>query len=291
MNNEYFGAILRKNMSTELDKSLTKRKLLKLSIFILLNILSLFVFVQNGLIFMKASMSDSTLIYESHLETFYEIRDERNSAGDKKTFISTFNSLISEHYHLNKNSLNELSYEDRSELLRIIYEYAKLPNSLVDEFTPLAFIMVETQFYPFRNGGKEYVVGWAAGEKSLFQFTEQTAKSVYSKMGKPWNPEWYKSLEESVWVWFYGYHFNFAPHFKNCEDYEELLSWTAYAYNAGPYKNNLKWYFETGKTLNAHFDNTKYTLGDPLKYTNLILENYTKFKQVAGGAYVSNSET
>ena len=103
MNNEYFGAILRKNMSTELDKSLTKRKLLKLSIFILLNILSLFVFVQNGLIFMKASMSDSTLIYESHLETFYEIRDERSSAGDKKIFINTFNSMISEHYRDRKS--------------------------------------------------------------------------------------------------------------------------------------------------------------------------------------------
>lgn len=234
----------------------------------------------------KDLMTESNYIVQQYEEFISAQIAESNrldsSERERESYILYFDRLIINFYADNpSNRLNEMNAEQRRLLLGSIYDYAKSPSAnygFIDEYLPLAFIFVETQFYPYRtrNGNKELIRG-GDGERSMFQFMEGTAKDVYRRMGKEWNSEWYTSIEDSVWVWFNGYKEIFVRPFEDASSDEFRIRWSAYHYNRGGYRNQLIPYYKAGRTIEQHLIDYPINKGNK-EYNNQIYFYYLQFK-------------
>jgi len=254
-----------------------------LAAMLLVMLVFVFVFVRGQNQAFLANM-DRLEYREKQMESFFMEQRKENariakSDIDKENYIAYFSNVITEFYSPRTNTRNnELSMAERRRLLSLIYDYAKGSGfPYADEFLPLAYLRVESEFYQYvtKNGRKEYITG-TSGERGMFQFMPATARELYRKNGRDFDPEWWKSFEEQVWLWF-TFNNELAFVFKDAED-DMRVRWTAYAYNRGTYRNELVTYYWNDRTIEHHLRDWPFKAsGDP-RYNTNILYFYNQYR-------------
>jgi len=241
------------------------------------------VFVKNQNATFRANM-DRLEYREGQMEQFFMEQRKENariakSDIDRENYIAYFSNVITEFYASRTSGRNnELTMAERRLLLGTIYDYAKGTGfPFADEFLPLAYLRVESEFYQYNSvgGRREYLTG-TSGERSMFQFMPATAREIYRRHGRDFDPEWYKSFEECVWLWFnFNHELSFI--FKDADE-DDRIRWAAYSYNRGHYRNELVTYYLNGLTIERHLRDWPFrSQGDP-NYNYHILRFYRQYR-------------
>ena len=187
----------------------------------------------------------------------------------KTLYIAYASDIIIKHYQNNQTTrYRQMSKSEIYDFLSLIYDYANSGAfETADEFLPLAYAVVETDFY-FNPIGLD-------GERTVFQFMEQTAQYVYRQHGRPYFQGWYNSINETVWLWFH-FHRELSLNFLNV-DKEREIRWTALAYNAGLYRNRLIPYYKADSTIERYLYD--YPLNKGIStYNRQIYEKYMEYR-------------
>jgi hypothetical protein len=149
--------------------------------------------------------------------------------------------IIVKHYlnHPNKN-YRQMSAPEIILFLDEIWKQYEVTN--ISPFIALAFAAIETDYY-FGAVGKD-------GERSVFQFMDYTARNTFSELHLPWTGDWWKNPQLSVRL-FYAYYHKLSINFTS-ENEEKTIRWTALAYNAGLYRNGMKYHFDVGDSIDSY---------------------------------------
>jgi soluble lytic murein transglycosylase-like protein len=147
----------------------------------------------------------------------------------------------------------------------------------INPFLPLAFARVETQFYNDAIG--------LDGERSVFQFMEATARETYRKLNIPYLEDWWRNPKEVVRLWFAYYH-ELSNNFIH-ESEERSVRWTALAYNAGLYRNRMKYNFINGAAIDEFVSSVYIYNKGNRHYNREIWNTYLIYKN---GFELRNSE-
>jgi hypothetical protein len=192
----------------------------------------------------------------------------------KEHFISYGKEIIRRHYLDNRiPESRQMTPFARDEFLEAIWDFASsglYPNAGIPEglFLPLAFARVESDFIPGAVG--------LDGERSVFQFMDQTARERYRRSGRSFIPNFCSVPREAVWLWFEYYSRELSVNFET-DDFERRVRWTALAYNAGLYRNRLIHYFRQGSTVEAYLRDFPLRRGIAT-YSRLIWETYYTYR-------------
>lgn len=191
----------------------------------------------------------------------------QNTLNHKKDVFMVYSmGIIVNYYTQTSSAYDQMSKEDIIIFLEEIYM-----NSIVygiDPFLPLAFARVETGFY--------YTAVGLDGERSVFQFMDETARETYAGLNSPYLPEWWKDPKEAVRLWFSYYH-KLSNHFIN-ENEEKQVRWSALAYNVGLYRNQLRLNFNSGADIDM-FVSTIYKFKGNPDYNKNVWLFYNEYKQ------------
>jgi len=254
-------------------------------------IVVLMVFMRNNNAMIERSI-DRLEYREKQMESFFLEQRKENariakSDIDRENYIAYFSNVITEFYSVRPaNRSVEMTMAERRRLLGLIYDYAKGPGfPYSDEFLPIAYLRVESEFYPYmmRNGRKVDIRG-TSDERSMFQFMPATARELYRKHGRDFDHEWWKSFDECVWLWFVFN--NELAHLFTEAPLDLQVRWTAYAYNRGTYRNELVTYYQNDRTIEQHLRDWPFRAqGDP-DYNKNILHFYNIYRD----GFRANSE-
>jgi soluble lytic murein transglycosylase-like protein len=184
--------------------------------------------------------------------------------------------IIAKNYISHRSTkYSEMSHNDIIIFLDEIYSNSVATG--INPFLPLAFARVETQFYNEALG--------VDGERSVFQFMEATARETYRKLNLPYLEDWWRDPKETVRLWFAYYH-ELSNHFVS-ESEERSVRWTALAYNAGLYRNRMKYNFANGAAIDE-FVSSVYIYNKGNKHYNREIWNtYITYKH---GFELKNTE-
>lgn len=186
----------------------------------------------------------------------------------KVIYILYARNIIDNHYRVFGVPQHEQMTDAQiADFLEQIFLYAKTLPIPIEEglFLPLAYASVETHFCPGRVGGD--------GERSLFQFMDDTAKQTYERNGKSYNPNFWNRAEEYVWLWFA--HYGDIVRYFDSPNTERKIRFTAIAYNAGLYRNELRLAFNENWTIEQYLN--KHPLKKGIASYNEDI--YTRFIQ------------
>ena len=239
------------------------------------------IFFSKRIDFIMQEANDMFDLNSSREQFYIEWRERsaRQSQNEhvKALYFNYASEIIRQHY-LKKPSaaLRRMRPDEIYDLLDTIYNYASsnvfptanFPDGL---FLPLAFACVETDFYPESEGED--------GERSIFQFMDYTARSVYYENGRPFVDCFWQSPQECVWLWF-NYHRKLSINFIH-EDKEQEIRWTALAYNAGLHRNRLLPSFQKGLSIELYLREYPLLKGSA-GYNRRVYEIFTKYKEGFG---------
>jgi len=209
-----------------------------------------------------------------YIEWHSRVAKDNQNEHIKSLYFDYASELIRRHYQkVPSKTQRQMRPDEIYSFLDTIYYYAvsnifpsaKYPDGL---FLPLAFACVETDFYPD-------VVG-LDGERSVFQFMTDTARSVYFQNGKPFVANFWMLPQESVWLWF-NYYRQLSSNFI-CDSKEREIQWTALAYNAGLYRNKILHYFSQGYSVEKYLNHYPYKKGNSA-YSRKVYEIFKEYKE------------
>jgi hypothetical protein len=212
-----------------------------------------------------------------YIEWHKRVATQSQNEHTKSLYFNYASEIIRQHYLKNPSQIHrQMRPDEIYSLLDTIYCYASsgvFPTASYPDglFLPLAFIRIETDFYP-------EVIG-EDGERCLFQFMHETARSVYSENGRPFVDNFWESPNESVWLWFNFYR-KLSMNFIN-EDKEREIRWSALAYNTGLYRNRLIPYFQKESTIEDYLREYPLNKGS-LSYNWQVFETFIEYKKGFG---------
>jgi len=210
-----------------------------------------------------------------YIEWHERVSRQNTNEHTKALYFNYASELIRQHYQRNPSlSKRQMRPDEIYDLLDAIWYYTasdvfptlSYPDGL---FLPLAFAVVETDFYPD-------VIG-EDGERSIFQFMDATARDNYSRNGRTFVDNFWLIPQESVWL-FFNYYRHLSSNFIH-EDKEREIRWTALAYNAGLYRNRLIPRFEQGFSIDAYLREFPLNRG----FTGYNRRIYEMFRQYRDG--------
>jgi len=208
-----------------------------------------------------------------YIEWHYQVTRNNQNEHIKSLYFDYASELIRQHYvKVPSRTQRQMRPDEIYSLLDTIYYYAtsnqfataSYPDGL---FLPLAFACVESNFYP-------EVIG-DAGERSIYQFMQDTAQKVYADNGKPFVNNFWQSPQESTWLWF-NYYRQLSSNFIHT-DKEKEVRWTALAYNVGLYRNGMVYYFNQGTTIDRYLNRHPITRG-VATYNQEVYKTFIKYK-------------
>jgi hypothetical protein len=187
--------------------------------------------------------------------------------GNKRDiFIIYSSNIIINHYLDHPSTQKPMSKKD---IIIFVEEiYARANEFKISPFIPLAFAAVESNFYPDAVG--------LDGERSVFQFMDDTVRDTYVELHTPYVKDWWKTPTEAVKV-FFAHYYKLSTNFTARDD-DENIRWAALAYNAGLYRNALKAYYTSGSSIDAYLKD--YPLKRGIRaYNQNILETYHRYRE------------
>jgi len=202
-----------------------------------------------------------------------KIAEQNSNEHIKSAYIAYGADIIFRHYQRQRVAEHRrMTPREINDLLETIYYYAKsnaFPQSAYPDglFLPLAYAAIESDFIPVAIG--------ADGERSIFQFMEATAREVYRRNGKPFVPNFWQCPKESTWLWFHYYR-QIADNFRH-DDKEREIRFSALAYNAGTYRNQLIPYFNRNLSIETYLSHFPLRRGIAT-YNKMIYDTYRQYR-------------
>jgi hypothetical protein len=173
--------------------------------------------------------------------------------------------IIVKHYLEHPSNKRQMRPDEIITFLDEIWKQFEITG--INPFIPLAFATIETDFY-YEEIGRD-------GERSIFQFMEETARETCAELKSPFISNWWKDQKEAVRL-FYSFYYKISNNFIS-DDEETTIRWSALAYNAGLYRNSLKYYFKNGYSIE------EYLVDFPIRkgissYNNNIYRTFVKYR-------------
>jgi len=205
-------------------------------------------------------MGELFITWQEHLFKQNQMNARRDS------FIIYASDIIIKHYIANPSRVHRpMTSSEIIILVDAIYNNSQSYG--IDPFLPLAFARVESDFYPDVLG--------LDGEKSIYQFMMSTAENMSRELHIPWNENFWRDPTASTQLWF-AYYKKLSMNFVS-ESEERTIKWTSLAYNAGLYRNQLRYYFDQNAEIETYLRNFPIRKGISTYYKQ-IYDTYIQYK-------------
>ena len=254
-----------------IQKYMRQNLILLIIIIAMIMIGTCIVIFYNAKIFLITKQSEDLVEYNKQMGelfiTWQEQLYKQNQLHERRdSFMIYTSDIIIKHYINHKSVVyKQMTSNEIIILLDTIYSCSLSYG--IDPFLPLAFAVVETDLYNDAIG--------ADGERSIYQFMPETAREMYRELNIPFNENYWRDPCESTKLWF-AYYKKLSMNFSS-ENEERTIKWTALSYNAGLYRNSLRYYFNNDYDIEMYLRNFPIRKGINTYYKD-IYNKYVEFK-------------